>query len=98
MIQFKRQEVAEDGIENFRTEQREIISSDENHKFEIALDLFNVDEFAVGYYACFDSTVNSSHVLSEISEEPNNTAHISYIYVYVNGENYNYTFVLKKLA
>lgn len=66
------------------------VLSGNNSDYEVALDLYNVDHFAVGYYACFDDTVDSSNVLKNIVEEPVNTPHISYIYIYVNGESWLY--------
>lgn len=56
------------------------------HEYEVGLSLYNVDHSAVGYYGCFDSTIDSQQVLKEIDKEPNDTNHISYIYIYVNGE------------
>lgn len=85
-LQFKQQEILDSITHPFEKNERTISSSDDEYGYEIALDLINVNEFAVGYYACFDDTVNPSDVLKEINEEPVNTEHISYIYVYVNGE------------
>lgn len=52
----------------------------------MGLSLYNVDHSSVGYYGCFDDTIDSQQVLKEIDKELNNTNHISYIYIYVNGE------------
>lgn len=82
----------EDNIGNFFMVNESLVSNDldRTYKYEEALHLYNVDQFAVGYYACFDTTIDSRDVLTEINEEPNNTAHISYVYVYVNGEDIPY--------
>lgn len=60
------------------------------NEYVLALNLYNVDHSAVGYYGCFDSTIDSQQVLKEIDKEPSNTKHISYVYVYVNGESQKY--------
>lgn len=78
------QEIPEEIMGDFVKEERNETYS--NGEYEMALDLYNVDHFAVGYYACFDDSVDSTEVISNIIEEPNNTAHIAYVYIYVNGE------------
>ncbi|XP_049864841.1 vascular endothelial growth factor receptor kdr-like isoform X3 [Pectinophora gossypiella] len=83
-VQFKQQEIPEEITGNFYTEERNETSED-GSEYRAFLDLYNVDQFAVGYYACFDDTVDSAELLRDVVEEPNNTAHVSYIYVYVNG-------------
>lgn len=64
----------------------EMTSHDPESHYKVALHLYNVDDYAIGYYACFDDTVTDTEFLSDIKEEPRNTPNISYIYVYVNGE------------
>lgn len=79
----------EDNTEgSFKMVNESLVSNDLNrtYKYVEALHLYNVDQFAVGYYACFDNTIDSSDYLTEIIEEPNNTEHISFVYIYVNGE------------
>lgn len=66
--------------------ERNVTSSDDQYEFETALDLYNVDQFAVGYYACFDNTVNVKDILSNLMHEPVNNKHVTYLYVYVDGE------------
>lgn len=83
-VRLKQQEVPEEVTGLFNSSER-VVSENES-EYEVALDLFNVDQFAVGYYACFDNTVNSIEALNNIIEEPVNTPHVSYIYIYVNGE------------
>ncbi|CAH2092052.1 unnamed protein product [Euphydryas editha] len=63
---------------------RDVPSSNDTNEFEVALDLYNVDIFTVGYYACFDRSVNDAYFLKNIMVEPVNTNNISYIYIYVN--------------
>lgn len=86
-MQFEQQDQPEEVIGSFYIEQRNITLIDEDeYNFESVFELYNVDQFAIGYYACFDDTVNGSEVLNNLIEEPNNTAHIAFIYIYVNGE------------
>lgn len=86
-LEFKQQEVPLETTKPVLKEQRIMTeSSDIDYPFETILDLYNVDEYAIGYYACFDNTVDKREVLEDLIEEPNNSAHISYIYIYVNGE------------
>ncbi|CAH0397497.1 unnamed protein product [Chilo suppressalis] len=84
-LQIRQQEIPEELIGAFSMEERILESTDVNYPFEIALDLFNVDQYAVGYYACYDDAVDSDNILNDLMEEPSNTEHISYIYIYVNG-------------
>ncbi|CAG5055924.1 unnamed protein product [Parnassius apollo] len=87
-LQFKQQEIPEEVIgSKFIKTQRTTESSDPKYKYETELSLYNVDQFSVGYYACFDSTVNGSDILNNVMEEPNDTEHITYVYIYVNGTN-----------
>lgn len=81
-ITFKQQEQAESETAPFKTKPR---VEKEN---SVALDLINVNEHAVGYYACFDNTLNATDVLklNSFQEEPENTEHVTYIYIYVNGK------------
>lgn len=59
--------------------------SEEGFSFQKTLNLYNVDQYAIGYYACSDYFVHEN-IVNNITEEPENTEHVSYIYVYVNGE------------
>lgn len=85
-LNFKQQEVPEEVIGPFRIEQKNTSDLDDESMFETVLELYNVDRFAIGYYACFDDTVNGSDILNNLTEEPNNTEHIAFIYIYVAGE------------
>ncbi|XP_048480770.1 vascular endothelial growth factor receptor 1 isoform X3 [Plutella xylostella] len=86
-LTFKQQEVPEEAYQtSFQTNMTvEMTSHDPESHYKVALHLYNVDDYAIGYYACFDDTVTDTEFLSDIKEEPRNTPHISYIYVYVNG-------------
>ncbi|XP_049697170.2 vascular endothelial growth factor receptor 1 isoform X2 [Helicoverpa armigera] len=84
-VQIKQQEVPEEVIGDFRMVQRNMSGLVDEYKFGTILDLFNVDQYAIGYYACFDDTVNGTDILNNLVEEPNNTEHITFIYIYVNG-------------
>ncbi|XP_050672599.1 vascular endothelial growth factor receptor 1 isoform X2 [Leptidea sinapis] len=85
-VQIKQQEISEDVISLFNMTQRNMPSSDPMYLYETALDLTNVDQLAVGYYACFDNTTkNDSEILNNFVEEPKDNEHVSYIYIYVNG-------------
>lgn len=86
LISIEQQEIPEEMVEPFHKVQRNVTSSDNTYKYEIALDLYNVNQFTVGYYACFDFNINSSDIFRNMLEEPVNTDHISYIYIYVDGE------------
>ncbi|XP_050561609.1 vascular endothelial growth factor receptor 1 isoform X4 [Spodoptera frugiperda] len=84
-LNFKQQEVPEEVIGPFRIEQKNTSDLDDESMFETVLELYNVDRFAIGYYACYDDTVNGSDILNNLTEEPNNTEHIAFIYIYVAG-------------
>ncbi|KAI8440295.1 hypothetical protein MSG28_001648 [Choristoneura fumiferana] len=86
-LQFKQQEMAEENFSSFSKTLRNVAPSDDEYEFEIALDIYNVDQFAVGYFACFDDQVDKSEVLTNLLKEPTNTEHISYTYVFVNDPN-----------
>ncbi|XP_032511632.2 vascular endothelial growth factor receptor 1 isoform X2 [Danaus plexippus] len=86
-VQIKQQEIPEEIIESFIMIERNVTSSDDQYEFETALDLYNVDQFAVGYYACFDNTVNVKDILSNLMHEPVNNKHVTYLYVYVDETN-----------
>lgn len=90
-ISIDQQEIPEEMVEPFHKVQRNVTSSDNSYKYEIALDLYNVNQFAVGYYACFDFNINSSDIFRNMMEEPVNTKHISYIYIFVDGEAFTIT-------
>ncbi|XP_063530528.1 vascular endothelial growth factor receptor 1 isoform X4 [Cydia strobilella] len=83
-INFTIQEAAEDEDTDFKKILRKVAPSDNEYEHEIALDLFSVDPFAVGYYACHDDQVDPSQIFNDLVEEPINNEHISYTYVYVN--------------
>ncbi|XP_047989746.1 vascular endothelial growth factor receptor 1 isoform X2 [Leguminivora glycinivorella] len=83
-INFTIQEAAEDEETDFKKILRKVAPSDNEYEYEIALDLYSVDPFSVGYYACHDDTVDPSQIFNELVEEPTNNEHISYTYVYVN--------------
>ncbi|XP_061705835.1 vascular endothelial growth factor receptor 1 isoform X3 [Cydia pomonella] len=83
-INFTIQEAAEDEDTDFKKILRKVAPSDNEYEYEIALDLYSVDPFAVGYYACHDDQVDPSLIFNDLVEEPTNTQHISYTYVYVN--------------
>lgn len=87
-IEIKQQSIPEEVVGSFNKELREVVPSDSQYPYEIALDLHSVDQYAVGYYACFDDIVrNYSHaMLADIMEEPTDTPHVTFIYIYVNGE------------
>lgn len=87
-VQIKQQHISEIDVGDFTKKQRQVTSPDDKllNEYETALDLYNVDRYAIGYYACFDNAVNESIILNNIQKEPNNTEHVSYIYIYVDGE------------
>ncbi|KAJ8727036.1 hypothetical protein PYW08_015433 [Mythimna loreyi] len=88
-VQFKQQEVPEEIIGPFRIESKNTTARlDGEYWFETVLELYNVDQFAIGYYACFDDTVNGTDILNNLTEEPNNTEHITFIYIYVAGSDF----------
>ncbi|XP_026326483.1 vascular endothelial growth factor receptor 1 isoform X4 [Hyposmocoma kahamanoa] len=84
-VTIKQQDIPEEVTSNFKTVMQYGNVNEDLNKYEVALNLYNVDHSAVGYYGCFDSTMDSQQVLKEIDKEPSNTKHISYVYVYVNG-------------
>ncbi|XP_059061898.1 vascular endothelial growth factor receptor 1 isoform X2 [Achroia grisella] len=85
-VQFKQQNIEEEGLGNtFVKKIRNVTSVDTQYPYETALDLYNVDQYAVGYYACYDDTINETRILNNLMEEPPNTEHVTYIYIYVNG-------------
>ncbi|XP_068627778.1 vascular endothelial growth factor receptor 1 isoform X2 [Battus philenor] len=87
-LDFKQQEIPEEIVGSlFNKTQTTVASSDPKYKHQTELNLYNVDQFAIGYYACFDDTVNSDSILYNLMEEPNDTEHVTYIYIYVNGTN-----------
>lgn len=84
-MQFKQQNILGEENTGGKFKKKQNTSSNSN-MYEAELNLYEVDQYAVGYYACYDDTVNDNEILNHISEEPNNTQHITYIYIYVNGE------------
>lgn len=85
-VQIKQQDIGEEKTGSFEMLLRDMPSSNETNEFEVALDLYNVDKFTVGFYACFDRSVNDAYFLKNMMVEPVNTNNISYIYIYVNGK------------
>ncbi|XP_046978932.1 vascular endothelial growth factor receptor 1 isoform X3 [Vanessa cardui] len=86
-VQIKQQEIGEEKTGSFEMVLRDVSSPDDLNAFESALDLYNVDKFTVGYYACFNKSLNETDFLKNIMEEPINTNNISYIYIYVDETN-----------
>ncbi|XP_050342189.1 vascular endothelial growth factor receptor 1 isoform X3 [Nymphalis io] len=86
-VQIKQQEIGEERTGSFEMVLRDVSSPNDPNVYESALDLYNVDKFTVGYYACFNKTVNETDFLKNIMEEPVNTKNISYIYIYVDETN-----------
>lgn len=85
-VHFKQQEIPEEVIGPFTKEQIYKTVPTDEYEFQTSLELYHIDQFAIGYYACFDDTVNGTEILNNLIGEPNNTEHISFIYIYVNGE------------
>ena len=86
-VQIKQQEVPEEVIGPFQIKSGNASSPlVGEYRFETVVELCYVDQFAIGYFACFDDTVNGSDILNNLTEEPNNTEHITFIYIYVAGE------------
>ncbi|XP_047522609.1 vascular endothelial growth factor receptor 1 isoform X1 [Pieris napi] len=83
-VQIKQQELPEYSNQ-LLNEQTTVALSDSKYKYETVLELVNVSRISVGYYACFDESVNETAILTNIREEPTNTDHVAYIYIYVNG-------------
>lgn len=84
-LQFRQQEVSEPVTSNFNIINTNSIITEEHYSFQITLDLYHVDQYAIGYYACSDYSVKAN-IVDNIIEEPQNDENVSYIYVYVNGE------------
>lgn len=86
-LDFKQQEIPEEIVGSlFNKSITTVENIDDIYKYEIELNLYNVDQFAIGYYACFDTTLKADDLLNNLMEEPKDTEHVTYIYVYVNGE------------
>lgn len=85
-VTIKQQDIPEEVTSNFKTIMQIVNVNKDSNEYEVGLSLYNVDHSAVGYYGCFDSTIDSQQVLKEIDKELHDTNHISYVYVYVNGE------------
>ncbi|GBP03773.1 Vascular endothelial growth factor receptor 1 [Eumeta japonica] len=85
-ISFTLQEAPEEDVGSFRTSERTYnTSEDAEYPYRAELRLHNVNEFAVRFYACHDRAVDAAALLSDMREEPRDTEHVSFIYVYVNG-------------
>jgi hypothetical protein len=76
LLNIRQQDIPEESLGSFYID----------NPYEVALDLYNVDQYAVGYYACYDETVESKGILNDLMDEPVNTEHVTYTYIYVNGE------------
>ncbi|CAH2062831.1 unnamed protein product, partial [Iphiclides podalirius] len=87
-LQIKQQEIPEEIVDSlFNKTQTTVASSDPRYKYQTELSLYNVDQFAIGYYACFDNSANGDDLLNNLMEEPDDTEHVTYFYIYVNGTN-----------
>ncbi|XP_014355905.2 vascular endothelial growth factor receptor 1 isoform X2 [Papilio machaon] len=87
-LDFKQQDIPEEIVGSlFNKSITTVTNSDDKYKYKTELNLYNVDQFAIGYYACFDSTLKADDLLNNLMEEPKDTEHVTYIYVYVNGTN-----------
>ncbi|CAB3236151.1 unnamed protein product [Arctia plantaginis] len=64
---------------------RNQLISEGDFKFRTVLELYNVDQYTVGFYACYDKRINIKNVLNNLTEVPENTEQISFFYIYVNG-------------
>lgn len=84
-LRFRQQDVSEEVTSNFTIVNVSSPIFEEEFSFQRTLTLFNVDQYAIGYYACSDDFVNEN-IVNTITEDPENTEHVSYIYVYVNGK------------
>ncbi|XP_045491970.1 vascular endothelial growth factor receptor 1 isoform X3 [Colias croceus] len=85
-VEIKQQEIPEEVIESFYMVQRnKTVIEGDNKVYQTILDLINVDQYAVGYYACFEKDLDPNTILNDLREEPTNTDQVSYIYVYVDG-------------
>ncbi|XP_028039144.1 vascular endothelial growth factor receptor 1 isoform X2 [Bombyx mandarina] len=82
-LEFKQQETPEELPKNkpIKTMRQ---TSDSEYPFETIINIYNVDEYAIGYYACFDD-VKTNFTLNNLIEEPRNTENASFIYIYVEG-------------
>lgn len=89
-IEFKQQKIAEEVVGSFTVKTIDGAGTTD-YPYEKNLNLYNVDHYAVGYYACFDDTVNSLDILDNILEEPTDTDYVTYVYIYVNGEIYGFS-------
>ncbi|XP_041972699.1 vascular endothelial growth factor receptor 1 isoform X2 [Aricia agestis] len=83
-VVIKQQEIPEESTDTFKKVFRNLSSTDLDYRYKAALDLYNVDQFSVGYYACFDEAADENHILNNLLEEPQNNEHAAYIYVYVD--------------
>ncbi|XP_013174912.1 PREDICTED: vascular endothelial growth factor receptor 1 [Papilio xuthus] len=87
-LDFKQQDIPEEVVGSlFNKSVTTVTNSDDKYKYQIELNLYDVDQFAIGYYACFDNTLEADDLLNNLMEEPKDTEHVTYIYVYVNGTN-----------
>lgn len=83
-LRFRQQHVSEEFTSSFTIVNTSSNITEKEFTFERSLNLYNVDQYAIGYYACSDDFVNEN-IVNTITEEPKNTEHVAYIYVYVNG-------------
>lgn len=76
------------GSYNYTQRSVEMTNESAEYKYETYLELLNVDRYAIRYYACIRTNTSvDENVFSNLVEEPNNSKNISYIYIYVDGEN-----------
>lgn len=86
-VEFAKQDIPEELSTLNLIHKNKTVNEDE-YRYQTSLELYDVDEYNIGYYACFDTSVraNVNDILNNLTREPNNTEHISFIYIYVDGE------------
>lgn len=84
-VELKQQDIPEE-ITTINMKVRNELIADGEYKFRTVLELYNVDQYTVGFYACYDKRINIKNVLNNLTEVPENTEQISFFYIYVNGE------------
>lgn len=97
-LQFKQQHISEEVTSDFKIVNTSSQISEEGFSFESKLELYNIDQFAIGYYACADNTVNISDFITKITKDAINSEHVSFIYVYVNGEDKKFCKIIAQLS
>lgn len=93
-VEFIQQEPEEEIVGNLSSiTQGNFTDENAEYEYEAYLEFTNVDRYAIGFYACISKdAMIEPDVLNQLVAEPNNTATISYIYIYVNGENLKHHF------